>query len=55
MIVYVVNFAKNFRPRKIGYKSYAQAVKICGYFNLPRKCIKVLYIEEDENKISFGI
>ena len=54
MILYVVKFKRNFLPRQIAYKSYDQAVRICGHFNLPRRNISVLYFEQDEKKISFG-
>lgn len=54
MLIYVVKFPHNYKPRQIGYKTYDQAVRICGHFNLSRRSIKVLYFEEDENRISFG-
>jgi hypothetical protein len=54
MLIYVLEFPKNYWPRRIAYKSYGQAVRMCGNFNISRKKIRILYLEEDENRNSFG-
>ena len=53
MIIYIVTFPKNYYPRKIAYKCYFQARKNCEHHNISKKNIKILYMCDDENIISF--
>lgn len=53
MFLYCVKFPKHFWPKEKCYKTYEQAKKVCENFNLEMKNIRIIYLEEDKNRITF--
>lgn len=56
MLLWVVRFPKNHKPREIAYRSSEQAIRMLKIFNIPynKGNLKILYFEEDENVESFS-
>ena len=53
MILWLVKFPKRYRPRRMAFKTYEQAMKVKEHFGLLDRHVEVLYLEEDDNRMPF--
>ena len=53
MILWIVKFPKKYRPGEIAFKTFAQADEVRKHFKLSTRKLRLLYVQEDENKMPF--